>query len=171
VNRLFGYDGITTDDVQVRYCIESAASMLTAWKGILLADIVHTIVSDQRFMTLATAVKAAHLVDILTSDGPFTFFAPTDDAFARLPRGTVAELLRDAPSMGAVLRYHVLCGQVMMADLVKLQSASTLDGVPLKIAVEGGQIWINASRVIGSDIEVSNGVIHVVDRVLLLPDE
>lgn len=136
-----------------------------------MSDIVHTIVSDKRFKTLATAVKAAHMVDTLTSDGPFTFFAPTDDAFARLPEGTVAELLRDAASMDAVLRYHMLSGRVMMADLVKLESASTMRGVPLKIAVEGGHIWINGSKVIGSDIEVSNGVIHIIDEVLLLPKQ
>ncbi len=126
-------------------------------------------VADGRFTTLVAALKAAGLVNTLAGDGPFTVFAPTDDAFAKLPAGTVDGLLANIPALTGVLTYHVVAGKVMAADVVKLASATTQQGADVAVRVEGPGVFINDARVVITDIETSNGVIHVIDTVLLPP--
>jgi len=134
-------------------------------------DIVDTAVAAKDFKTLVTAVKAADLVDVLKGKGPFTVFAPTDKAFAKIPKEKLAALLKDKQALAAVLTYHVVPGKVMAADVVKVDSAKTVLGKPLKIVVKDKKVKINDANVIQTDIECSNGVIHVVDTVLLPPAE
>jgi len=135
--------------------------------------IVDIAVEDGRFTTLVAAVQAAGLVDTLNSEGPFTVFAPTDDAFAALPASTVEGLLADIPALTDILLYHVVAGKVMAADVVGLdgQSAETaLAGKSIDIKVDMGNVYLNENvKVIITDIEASNGVIHVIDAVLLPP--
>jgi uncharacterized surface protein with fasciclin (FAS1) repeats len=136
-----------------------------------MADIVDTAVAAGNFKTLVTAVKAAGLVDTLKSKGPFTVFAPTDDAFAKLPKGTVEGLLKDIPKLKAVLTYHVVPGKVMAADVVKLKTAKTVQGQDIKIDASKWHLHksvkINDANVIKADILTDNGVIHVIDKVIL----
>jgi len=134
-----------------------------------VADIVDTAVADGRFSTLVAAVQQAGLVEVLKGVGPFTVFAPTDDAFAKLPEGTVAALLEDIPTLTKILTYHVADGTLMSGDVVKLESISTLASAPLTVTVDGDKVMINDSQVIITDVETSNGVIHVIDAVLLPP--
>jgi len=129
--------------------------------------IVDIAVEDGRFETLVTALQAAGLVDTLAGDGPFTVFAPTDDAFDALPEGTVASLLEDIPSLTEVLTYHVVAGEVMAADVVGLTSATTLQGNDLQVEVMNGMVMIDDANVLITDIIGSNGVIHVIDKVVL----
>ena len=132
--------------------------------------IVDIAAADGRFTTLVAAVQAAGLADTLAGEGPFTVFAPTDDAFAALPAGTVEGLLNDIPALTNVLLYHVVSGQVMAADVVNLTSATTLEGSDIVISVKDGEVYLNDTvKVIITDIEASNGVIHVIDDVLLPP--
>jgi uncharacterized surface protein with fasciclin (FAS1) repeats len=134
------------------------------------SDIVDIAVADGRFETLVAAVTAADLVDTLKSEGPFTVFAPTDDAFAALPAGTVEALLEDIPTLTDILLYHVVSGKVMAADVVSLDSAQTVNGLDVSIMVEDGNVFLNETvQVIITDIEASNGIIHVIDAVLLPP--
>ena len=134
------------------------------------ADIVDTAVAAGSFNTLVTAVQAAGLVDTLKSEGPFTVFAPTDDAFAALPEGTLDALLADPAALGDILLYHVVPGTVMAADVVNLTSADSAQGSPIAIEVVDGQVVLNGSAtVVTTDIETSNGVIHVIDAVILPP--
>ncbi len=132
-------------------------------------DIVDTAVAAGSFNTLVTAVKAAGLVDTLKSAGPFTVFAPTDAAFAKLPPGALEGLLKDPAKLKAVLTYHVVSGDVMAADVVKLTSAKTVEGADVKITVKGGKVMINNAHVVKADIKCSNGVIHVIDAVIMPP--
>jgi transforming growth factor-beta-induced protein len=132
-------------------------------------DIVDTAVADGRFKTLATALTTAGLIDTLKGKGPFTVFAPTDEAFAKLPAGTLNALLADKAKLTAVLTYHVVSGRVMAADVVKLTTANTVNGKPVTIKVDGGKVYINDAQVIITDILTSNGVIHVIDKVILPP--
>ncbi len=132
-------------------------------------DIVDTAVAAGSFNTLVTAVKAAGLVDTLKSAGPFTVFAPTDAAFAKLPPGALEGLLKDPAKLKAVLTYHVVSGDVMAADVVKLTSAKTVEGADVKISVKGGKVMINNAHVVKADIKCSNGVIHVIDTVIMPP--
>jgi uncharacterized surface protein with fasciclin (FAS1) repeats len=136
-----------------------------------MADIVDTAVAAGNFKTLVTAVQAAGLVDTLKSKGPFTVFAPTDDAFAKLPKGTVEGLLKDIPKLKAVLTYHVVAGKVMAADVVKLKTAKTVQGQDVKIDASKWHLHknvkINDANVIKADIATDNGVIHVIDKVIL----
>lgn len=136
-----------------------------------LADIVDTAVADGRFTTLVTAVQAAGLVDALKGEGPFTVFAPTDDAFAMLPEGTVESLLQaeNIEQLKSILLYHVVEGKVMAADVTGLSSAPTLLGKDLAVKVDMGNVYINEAKVVITDVETSNGVIHVIDSVLLPP--
>jgi len=134
-------------------------------------DIVDIAVEDGRFTTLVAALQAAGLVDTLKGDGPFTVFAPTDDAFNALPEGTIEALLNDIPALTDILLYHVVSGKVMAADVVTLDAADTVLGKPVSISVEGDVVKINDAQVIITDIEASNGVIHVIDAVLLPPAE
>ncbi len=131
------------------------------------SDIVDIAVADGRFTTLVAAVKAAGLVDTLKSAGPFTVFAPTDEAFAKLPAGTVDALLKDMPKLRTILLYHVVPGKVMAADAAKVNSAPTAADMNLRISARGGKVMVNDSQVILADIEASNGVIHAVDSVIL----
>ena len=136
-----------------------------------MADIVDTAVAAGSFKTLVTAVKAAGLVDTLKGKGPFTVFAPNDDAFAKLPKGTVEGLLKDIPKLKAVLTYHVVAGKVMAADVVKLKTAKTVQGQEVKIDASKWHLHmnpkINDANVVKADVVADNGVIHVIDKVLL----
>jgi uncharacterized surface protein with fasciclin (FAS1) repeats len=129
-------------------------------------DIVDTAIAAGSFDTLVTAVKAADLVETLKGEGPFTVFAPTDEAFAKLPDGTLEALLEDKAKLTAILTYHVVAGKVMAADVVKLRSARTVQGQTLAIAADQG-VKVNSANVIKTDIVTSNGVIHVIDAVLI----
>ena len=132
-------------------------------------DIVDTAVAAGSFNTLATALKAAGLVDTLKGKGPFTVFAPTDDAFKKLPAGALEKLLADKAQLTKVLTYHVVAGKVMAADVVKLTEAKTVEGSSVKVTVKDGKVKVNDSNVVKTDIGASNGVIHVIDTVLLPP--
>jgi uncharacterized surface protein with fasciclin (FAS1) repeats len=136
-------------------------------------DIVDTAVAAGSFTTLAKALTAADLVSTLKGPGPFTVFAPTDEAFAQLPAGTLEKLLKpeNKAMLQRVLTYHVVPGKVMAADVVKVNSAKAVSGDMLSIKASGGVVTVNRSRVVNTDIAASNGVIHVVDTVLLPPGE
>ena len=137
------------------------------------SDIVDTAIADGRFTTLVAALQAAELVDALKAEGPFTVFAPTDDAFAALPEGTLDSLLlpENKQTLTDILLYHVVEGKVMAADVTGLKSATTLLGKDVTVKVDMGNVYINDAKVIITDIETSNGVIHVVDAVILPPTE
>ena len=132
-------------------------------------DIVDTAVGAKSFTTLVAAVKAAGLVETLKSKGPFTVFAPTDEAFKKLPEGTVESLLKpeNKDKLVAVLTYHVVPGKVMAADVVKLKNAKTVQGGEVDIVVADGKVKVDNANVVKMDIECSNGVIHVIDAVIL----
>lgn len=130
------------------------------------ADLVDTAVAAGNFKTLAAALKAAGLVDTLKGSGPFTVFAPTDEAFAKLPPGTVEALLQDIPKLKAILTYHVVSGRVAASDVVKLAKATTVQGQDLRIDATAG-VKINNAAVTKADIATSNGIIHVIDTVLI----
>jgi uncharacterized surface protein with fasciclin (FAS1) repeats len=134
-------------------------------------DIVDTAVSAGQFKTLASAIQAAGLVDTLKGDGPFTVFAPTDEAFAKLPDGTLEDLLKpeNKDQLVAILTYHVVPGKVEAADVVKLDEAKTVNGKMVDIKVEGDTAMVNDAKVTKADIAASNGVIHVIDTVILPP--
>ncbi|MEM8963243.1 MAG: fasciclin domain-containing protein [Acidobacteriota bacterium] len=129
-------------------------------------DIVDTAVAAGTFETLVTAVKAAGLVDTLKGEGPFTVFAPSDEAFAKLPEGTIEALLADTDKLTAVLTYHVVAGKKMASDVVAAKSLTTVQGSDLTVSTEGGA-KINNANIVATDIETSNGVIHVIDTVVL----
>jgi uncharacterized surface protein with fasciclin (FAS1) repeats len=131
-----------------------------------LADIIDTAVKAGSFSTLVAAIKAANLVDTLKGAGPFTVFAPTDEAFAKLPTGTVDALLKDIPKLTKILTYHVVSGKVMAADVVKLKSATTVEGSDVKIDASKG-VKVNDATVASADVAADNGVIHVIDTVLI----
>jgi uncharacterized surface protein with fasciclin (FAS1) repeats len=130
-------------------------------------DIVQTAAGAGQFTTLLAALKAAGLDQTLEGKGPFTVFAPTDEAFAKLPPGTVDSLLKDVPKLKSVLLYHVVAGDVRSADVVKLTSAKTVEGT--EVAVKAGKdgVRINGANVVKADIVASNGIIHVIDTVLI----
>jgi transforming growth factor-beta-induced protein len=134
-------------------------------------DIVDTAVAAGSFKTLAAALEAAGLVEALKGEGPFTVFAPTDDAFAALPAGTVEGLLKDPAALGAILKYHVVAGKVLAADAAKLSEAETLQGAPIAISAKDGKVMINDAEVISADVMARNGVIHVINKVILPPAE
>lgn len=132
-------------------------------------DIVDTAVGAGDFTTLVAAVKAAGLVETLKGEGPFTVFAPTDAAFAKLPAGTVESLLKpeNKDKLVAILTYHVVPGKVMAADVVKLTEAKTVQGKAATVKVDGGTVMIDGAKVVKTDIPCTNGVIHVIDAVIL----
>ena len=130
-------------------------------------DIVDTAVAAGDFNTLVTAVKAAGLVETLKGEGPFTVFAPTDAAFAKVPTDTLNALLADKAALANVLTYHVVAGNVMAANVVKLTSAVTVQGQAVSIAVKDGKVYVDGAQVVATDIKASNGVIHVIDAVIL----
>lgn len=132
-------------------------------------DIVDTAVDAGSFSTLVTAVQAADLVTTLKGEGPFTVFAPTDEAFAKLPEGTLGDLLKpeNKEKLQSILTYHVVPGKVMAADVMNLSQATTVNGQSIMIKVEGDTVMVDNAKVTKTDIECSNGVIHVIDSVLL----
>ena len=133
------------------------------------ADIVDTAVAAGQFNTLVAAVKAAGLVETLKSAGPFTVFAPTDEAFAKLPKGTVEMLLKpeNKDKLVKILTYHVVSGKVMAADVVKLKTAKSVQGGLINIKVKGSNVMVDNANVVKTDIGTSNGVIHVIDTVIM----
>ena len=132
-------------------------------------DIVDTAVAAGSFKTLAAALQAAGLVDTLKGKGPFTVFAPTDDAFAKLPAGTVESLLKpeNKAKLQRILTYHVVAGKVMAADVVKVTSAKAVSGDTITVSATGGRVKVDAANVVKTDIAATNGVIHVIDAVIL----
>ena len=133
------------------------------------ATIVETAVADDRFETLAMLLKRAGLVSTLQKPGPYTVFAPTDAAFAKVPKATLNALLRDRAKLRAVLLYHVVAGKVTAAKVVKLTSAKTANGSSVRVRVSGGNVFVDRAKVTQPDVMASNGVIHVVNRVLIPP--
>ena len=132
-------------------------------------DIVATAVQAGSFQTLATALEAADLVEVLQSAGPFTVFAPTDEAFAKLPEGTIEALLADKEALTRVLTFHVVSGAVTSDAIVKVPNAETVAGVNASVEVKMGNVYVAGAKVIKADIKASNGVIHVIDSVMLPP--
>jgi uncharacterized surface protein with fasciclin (FAS1) repeats len=130
-------------------------------------DIVEVAAEAGSFTTLLAAAEAAGLVDTLRSEGPFTVFAPTDEAFARLPEGTVESLLADPEALRTVLLYHVVPGRVTSAQVVTLDAATSAEGSELRIALSGETVLIDDAQVLAVDVEAANGVIHVIDAVLI----
>ncbi len=134
-----------------------------------MADIIDTAVAAGSFKTLAAAVGAAGLVETLKGAGPFTVFAPNDEAFAKLPAGTVESLVKpeNKAKLVSILTYHVVAGKVLAAEVMKVTSATTVNGKPVAVVVKDGTVHIGASTVVSADIICDNGVIHVIDSVLL----
>jgi uncharacterized surface protein with fasciclin (FAS1) repeats len=159
---------ILTAGHAVEACQKTGQGRVTAvaLKKAAKSDIVDTAVGAGSFKTLAAALKAAGLVETLKGKGPFTVFAPTDEAFAKLPPGTVEALLKDKDKLSAILTYHVVAGNVKAADVVKLSSAKTVQGQSVAIDAKDG-VKVNNAKVVQADIDCSNGVIHVIDTVLL----
>ena len=149
----------------------TAALMIAtpALAGSMDKDIVDTAAAAGSFNTLLAAATAAGLVDTLKGDGPFTVFAPTDDAFAALPEGTVEALLADPEALAGILTYHVVPGAVMSTDLVDDMKAGTVNGAEVTIDLDNG-VMVNDATVVAADVEASNGVIHVIDKVILPPE-
>jgi uncharacterized surface protein with fasciclin (FAS1) repeats len=164
-----------TKFIQLAAAAMAAIGLAFAGAGARAADktIVDTAVAAGQFKTLATALQAAGLVDTLKGPGPFTVFAPTDAAFAKLPAGTLEMLLKpeNKAKLAAILTYHVVPGRVMAADVVKLKEAKTVNGRMVSIKAAGGAVKVNSADVISTDIVASNGVIHVIDTVILPPAE
>jgi uncharacterized surface protein with fasciclin (FAS1) repeats len=135
-------------------------------------DIVDTAVAAGSFETLAAALQAAGLIDALKGDGPFTVFAPTDEAFAKLPEGTVDNLLKpeNQEALKAILLYHVVSGEIMAADIGSGATPMTLEGDTIDVVSSSSGVTVNGAKVISADIDASNGVIHVIDAVILPPD-
>jgi uncharacterized surface protein with fasciclin (FAS1) repeats len=161
--------------------IASMAAVILAVVGLAIGstfaratnqDIVDTAVGAGQFKTLAAALGAAGLVETLKGPGPFTVFAPTDEAFAKLPAGTVENLLKpeNKAKLAAILTYHVVPGTVKAEQVTKLDEAKTVNGATVKVSTEDGKVMINDATVVKADIEASNGVIHVIDRVILPPE-
>jgi len=158
------------DDADTTTTTEAATTTTDASPATL--DIVDTAVEAGQFTTLVAAVQAAGLVDVLKGEGPFTVFAPTDEAFAAALEAlglTAEELLADTETLTSILLYHVVPGKVMAADVIGLTSATTAQGSDIAITVENGMVKINDATVLITDIEASNGVIHVIDSVILPP--
>jgi len=133
------------------------------------SNLVETAISAGDFTTLVTALTEADLVSALEGDGPFTVFAPTDEAFKKLPNGVLKNLLEDKEALKNVLLYHVVSGDITSNQITKLNEAKTLNGSDVKIMIEDGKVMVNNSQVVGADVIASNGIIHVIDTVLLPP--
>ena len=145
----------------------AALTPVLAQSGQTITDIV---ANTRNFSTLLTAVKTAGLGDTLAGRGPFTVFAPTNDAFAKVPKATLDALLADKAKLTKVLTYHVVSGNVKAADVVKLSSAKTVEGSEVKITVNAGKVKVNDANVTQTDIAATNGTIHVIDAVILPPN-
>jgi len=159
---------------RTRFSIVAVLALTLAAGSALMAapmasddNIVQVAQSAGDFETLVAAVQAAGLVETLSGEGPFTVFAPTDEAFAKLPEGTLEALLNDKEKLTAILTYHVVPGKVMAADVVGLSSATTVNGQNVSIKVIDGNVMIDNAHVVATDIVASNGVIHVIDTVIL----
>lgn len=159
-NRLMGAAVVVT-------AIAGGARTAVAQDGGTTRDIVETAIAAGQFKTLATALTAAGLVETLKGKGPFTVFAPTDEAFAKLPKGTLEALLKDKAKLTAILTYHVVSGDVRAAQVVKLTEAKTVNGQTASIAVKNGKVMVGNANVVTTDIVATNGVIHVIDAVML----
>lgn len=146
--------------------VASGAALVAKDHGAHAQNIVEIAASNDSFETLVTALQAADLVATLEGDGPFTVFAPTDEAFDKLPAGTLDSLLQDKEKLTAVLTYHVVPGKLMAADVVKTRSAKTVQGDSLAIDTSAG-VKVGSAQVVQTDIEATNGVIHVIDTVLV----
>jgi uncharacterized surface protein with fasciclin (FAS1) repeats len=158
--------------MRITYLIMAFTMLLSVTTNVFAAakkDIVDTAVAAGDFKTLAAALQAAGLVDTLKGPGPFTVFAPTDEAFAKLPAGTVEELLKpeNKDKLVAILTYHVVPGKVMAKDVMKLTTAKTVNGKSVTITEQNGAVMVDSAKVIQTDIAASNGVIHVIDTVIL----
>ena len=156
----------------IRFATLSALALSLSFAAPAVAqekDIVDVASSAGQFNTLVAAVKAAGLVDVLKGEGPFTVFAPTDAAFEKLPEGTVEDLLKpeNRDKLKAILTYHVVPGKVMAEDVVKLSSAETVEGSKVNIRTKYGKVMVNDAQVVKADVQASNGVIHVIDTVIL----
>jgi uncharacterized surface protein with fasciclin (FAS1) repeats len=180
-----GYQGIQQlhhqgEEAEMRKTTKFAGLMLAGILGLGIAvmpagardhhekkDIVDTAVAAGSFKTLATALEAAGLIETLKGKGPFTVFAPTDEAFAKLPAGAVDALLKDKEKLTRVLLYHVVSGNVMAKDVVRMKSAKTVQGSSVKIMVKDGSVKVDNANVVKTDIAASNGVIHVIDTVIM----
>ncbi len=162
--RRFGY--LLSAAAVMLVCVASVRNAAAAEKP---KDIVDTAVAAGSFKTLAAALGAAGLVETLKGEGPFTVFAPTDEAFGKLPAGTVEDLLKpeNKAKLVSILTYHVVPGKVMAADVVKLSEAKTVQGSKVKISVKEGKVKVDNANVVKTDIKASNGVIHVIDAVIL----
>ena len=147
----------------------ATAAMIAAPAQAQTRDIVDTAVAAGQFKTLAAALKAAGLVETLKGAGPFTVFAPTDEAFAKLPKGTVEDLLKpeNKAKLTAILTYHVVPGKVTAADVMKVKEAKTVQGSSIKVNAAGGKVMLDNATVVKADIAASNGVIHVIDTVVM----
>ena len=147
------------------------AAVAAEEKAMAKKDIVDTAVAAGQFKTLAAALAAAGLVDTLKGTGPFTVFAPTDEAFAKLPKGTLEDLLKpeNKEKLTQILTYHVVPGKVTAKDVMRLKSAKTVNGKEVKIDAKDGKVMVGNATVAKADVEASNGVIHVVDTVILPP--
>jgi uncharacterized surface protein with fasciclin (FAS1) repeats len=132
-----------------------------------MPNIVETAINAGTFKTLVKAVQAAGLPETLSGKGPFTVFAPSDEAFAKLPAGTLESLIKDTAKLKSILTFHVVSGKHMAADVIKKTSIKTVQGGDLKISNKNGDVMINDSKIIATDIETDNGIIHVIDTVVL----
>lgn len=164
-------DGVKVDSAKVtKTDIKCTNGVIHVIDSVILPkDIVDVAVGAGTFKTLAAALKAAELVDALKGDGPFTVFAPTDDAFAKLPKGTVEELLKpeNKAKLQSILKYHVVSGKVTSGEVVKLKQAATLQGTSVKIETRDGKVFVDGAQVTTADVPAINGVIHVIDKVIL----
>lgn len=155
---------------KLRNALAATALAVALFAGAASAQtVVDVAASNPDFSTLVTAVTEAGLVDTLNGAGPFTIFAPTNEAFAKLPAGQLDALLADKEALAAVLTYHVVPGKVMAAEVASLTSATSVQGEPIAIFTSGGNVTVNGANVTAVDIEASNGVIHVIDAVILPP--
>jgi len=156
-----------------RISLAAAAALVLAPAGVeaqmAQKDIVTTAVEAGSFTTLAAALEAAGLVEVLQGPGPFTVFAPTDEAFAKLPAGTVEALLADKAALTRILTYHVVPGRVMASTVVGLSEAETVAGIMAPIQVRSGDVYVAGAKVVATDVMATNGVIHVIDTVMLPP--
>jgi uncharacterized surface protein with fasciclin (FAS1) repeats len=141
------------------------------FEDLFMHDIIDTAVAAGSFKTLAAALTATGLIETLKGSGPFTVFAPSDDAFAKLPAGTVEGLLKDIPALKSILTYHVVSGKVLGADVRKMNGkfAKTVNGKDIKISIDNGVHLNGVSKVVSTDIGCTNGVIHVIDSVIMPP--
>ena len=162
--------GSSDDDAATTTTTPPVTETTEAMEEPMTEDTIVDVAVANEFNTLVAAVQAAGLVETLQGEGPFTVFAPTDEAFAALPEGTLESLLEDPEALAEILTYHVVAGEVLAADVVELDSATSVQGEEIAIAVVDGGVVLNGSaNVVATDVEASNGVVHVIDAVILPP--